>query len=268
MNNIMFNRELCSKCGLCAADCPVSYISMSSGRPEISGNICVSCGHCEAICPNNAVSVVVEHPVSVQGIQKHTIKAEELAAYMKMRRSIRNFKQETVSKETIEKIFDAVRYAPTGMNRQPVKWAVTVNPQSTRKLLPQVVRWMKEVMQKNHDMSDQYGFPMLVKSCEEGFDPVLRNAPHLAVAYAEKIDRIAAGDCMIALTHFELLASAFGIGACWAGYFNMAAVNDRKIADMIGLPENCAPFGTLMFGYPKVSYKRLPKRKNIEIKWI
>jgi nitroreductase len=42
----------------------------------------------------------------------------DLSEAIKGRRSIRKFKPQSVSKETIEKILDLAIWAPSGMNRQ------------------------------------------------------------------------------------------------------------------------------------------------------
>ena len=73
--------------------------------------------------------------------------------------------------------------------------------------------------------------------------------------------------CVIALTYLELAASAFGLGTCWAGYFNAAATFWPPLQSALALPENHASYGAMMIGHPKFAYHRLPERKEADISW-
>ena len=57
--------EKCTKCWLCAKDCPVKVIAMNAGYPVISaGNedACLRCRHCLAVCPTGALSILGKKP--------------------------------------------------------------------------------------------------------------------------------------------------------------------------------------------------------------
>src|ERR1035438_3905404 len=62
-----------------------------------------------------------------------------------------------------------------------------------------------------------------IEMWEQGRDPILRNAPHLAVIHAPNEWIWSSVDSTIALTQFELAAVAQGIGTCWAGFLMRAA---------------------------------------------
>ncbi|NLX51408.1 MAG: 4Fe-4S binding protein [Deltaproteobacteria bacterium] len=48
--------ELCTGCGACRKQCPVSAISgEKKERHEISASLCIECGACGRICPASAV---------------------------------------------------------------------------------------------------------------------------------------------------------------------------------------------------------------------
>jgi nitroreductase len=48
---------------------------------------------------------------------------------------------------------------------------------------------------------------------EEGLD---RGAPHLLVATIPEGNPMTQTDVIIALTHFDIAAPAYGVGTCWA----------------------------------------------------
>jgi nitroreductase len=82
-----------------------------------------------------------------------------------------------------------------------------------------------------------------------------------------KDDGSAPAACTIALTFLELAASSFDLGACWAGYFNAAATFWQPLQQELGLPEGNVSFGSMMVGYPKFKYQRLPLRNDAEVMW-
>jgi nitroreductase len=74
-------------------------------------------------------------------------------------------------------------------------------------------------------------------------------------------------DSTIALTFLDLAAPTVGLGACWAGFFMMAAAQSPQLQELLALPEGHACCGALMIGYPKYAYHRLPTRKEPAISW-
>ena len=97
----------------------------------------------------------------------------------------------------------------------------------------------------------------------------MRGALHIAVAHAPRLyGPIGQEASIIALTYLELAAYSLGVGACWAGYFEMAAVNYAPLQKALGIPEGNRPYGAMMLGYPKYKYSRIPLRKEIDVKWL
>jgi len=76
-------------------------------------------------------------------------------------------------------------------------------------------------------------------------------------------------DCAIAVEILDLCAASMQIGSCWAGYFIRAAQADPAIQNWLGLKKDEKVQAALLLGYPKLeNYKRIPFRKELEIKWI
>jgi nitroreductase len=73
------------------------------------------------------------------------------------------------------------------------------------------------------------------------------------------------GSATIALTYLELAAFGFGMGGCWAGYFNAAAQAYPKMIEALGLPEGHACMGAMMLGYSQVKYQRIPLRNEPKV---
>ena len=49
------NTEVCTRCGLCVADCPTGLLVMSDAGPVTGRGGCISCGHCISVCPTLAL---------------------------------------------------------------------------------------------------------------------------------------------------------------------------------------------------------------------
>ncbi len=51
------NPDLCTSCGACVAQCPVSALSMNNQLPHVDGNLCITCFCCQEICPEKAMTL-------------------------------------------------------------------------------------------------------------------------------------------------------------------------------------------------------------------
>ncbi len=56
------------------------------------------------------------------------------------------------------------------------------------------------------------------------------------IAHIPEGNPVASVDALIALTHFDLAAPAFGIGTCWAGFLSMAAAAYEPLQEALALP--------------------------------
>ena len=47
--------NLCTNCGACIEQCPVSALSLSTGLPQVNADLCITCFCCQEICPEKAM---------------------------------------------------------------------------------------------------------------------------------------------------------------------------------------------------------------------
>jgi nitroreductase len=80
-----------------------------------------------------------------------------------------------------------------------------------------------------------------------------------------KEDVTAPAACTVALAYTELAAVSFGLGACWAGYVNMALNMWPPARRILGISKRRVCFGALMVGYPGFEYYRIPARNKIRL---
>jgi len=49
------DKNLCTACGTCVAQCPVSALAMTGEFPEVDAGICIICFCCQELCPEKAI---------------------------------------------------------------------------------------------------------------------------------------------------------------------------------------------------------------------
>lgn len=156
------------------------------------------------------------------------------------RKSIRSFKSDVVSNDLVIKLLEAARSAPSGGNCQP--WHFFVIKEDTVKL---------QICQR---------------ACTQAWLPT---APVLLVVCADKrLNEERYGDrgrnlyCLqdtaAAIQNILLCATSLGLGTCWCGAFDEAAVSDILNLDKNVRPVAIIPVGYYMNETPKT------KRRPIE----
>ncbi len=273
MNLLTVDKTKCNGCGFCALVCPVQLIKLDK-RGDMPAPIagaakrCINCGHCLAVCPFGALalaSMPVEKCPALKPAWR--IPFDDLAGFLKSRRSVRVYKPTPVGRATIEKLVDIARYAPSGINRQPLRWAIILKPDKVRQIAEATVNWMRGLIRSGSPLAASLSMENIVTAWDQGADWICRGAPHLIVAYALKDDRTAVPAATAALTYLELAAASAGLGACWAGYVQMAVNAFPDARQLAGIPSRTECFGAMMVGYSGVNYARVPLRNPPHVIW-
>jgi nitroreductase/NAD-dependent dihydropyrimidine dehydrogenase PreA subunit len=271
MATILVDKDLCTRCGICSIVCPVAIVDPAHENtlPTVvdeKAGMCIACGHCEVSCPSQALLLTIRPDEKVPlAAGTGTISPEDMEAYLKKRRSVRHFTKDPVPQDTIHRVLDIARYAASGGNGQPVQWLVIHDPKKVRTIARLTIEWMKS-LPNAHPMSGYV--PVLVSAWEQGNDIICRGAPHLLFAHIPEGNPIASVDAIIALTHFDLAAPAFGIGTCWAGFVTMAAVSYEPLQKELGLPASRRCAYAMMFGHPQYTVYGIPRRNPLEVTWL
>ncbi len=272
MTWLTIDKDKCNKDGLCAAECPAGIIVMGDNGPlPVSGgqDFCLYCGHCVAICPKAALTLDGLSPDQCLVVTQSPLFDRDTAEqFLRSRRSIRRYKDIPVPRKDFEKALELACHAPTGSNRQPVKWLVLDNAQDVQKAAGHVIDWMRSMMDKAPEMARSMKMPIFIRLWRKGVDRICRNAPALVFAYAADDIRSAPADCHTALAYLELALPAFGLGSCWAGYMKYAAeARWPGLQDMVNFPEGHTCHGALLVGIPKFRFPRAPKRNLPDLRY-
>jgi nitroreductase/NAD-dependent dihydropyrimidine dehydrogenase PreA subunit len=271
MTTILVDPALCTRCGICSHACTMGLIDPADENtlpkvPETKAAMCIRCGHCEVFCPSQAL-LLNDRPEEKVRLPPDagTIAPEEIGYYLRKRRSVRRFTSDPVPKEKILEILDIARYAASGGNGQPVEWIVVHDPANVKKIAGLTIEWMKTLLNSDHPMSGY--IPVLIGAWEKGSDVICRGAPHLLFATIPEGNPVAQTDAIIALTHFDVAAPAFGVGTCWAGFVAMAAANYEPLQKELGIPTGRKSAYALMFGNPQYRIYGIPRRKPLQVTW-
>jgi len=274
MNDIIIvKKEKCLKDGLCVADCPLNLLTQDKdGYPvpvEEAGELCIDCGHCVAVCPSGALDQRWMAAADCRPIQKGLeISAEHIEQYLCSRRSIRQYLQKQVEDKKIKKLLAIAGYAPSGHNVQPARWLVITDVNQVRRLAGLVADWLGMMIKDQPDFAARLHMDKVLAAWDKGQDLILRNAPHLLIAYAPKNERTAPAAIVSAIAYLEIAAPSLGLGTCWAGYFLHACQAFGPLLKALALPEDHIVYGAVMLGYHKAEYHRVPLRKPPDIRSV
>jgi len=273
MKLIEIDEQKCKRDGICASDCPSGIISLKDkdSFPEmIPGGeaACLVCGHCVAVCPHGALRhTKIPSKACPELIKDLLIGQEQVVQFLRSRRSIRQYRDKPVEKETIQRLIEVARYAPTGGNTQLVEWWVYTDRNDLRRFSAMVVDWMRQVIETVPPTSLPPYFPRILTAWQSGQDTILRNAPVLILALAPAESATGMVDLTIALSYLQLAALPMGLGTCWAGLVQRALLQWPPLKLALGLPEKSPHHYPMMLGYPRLEYHRLPERRQAKITW-
>ena len=273
MLNFIVNPKKCVKCKQCIIDCPSNIISFGKKLPYISNDnkkACIKCQHCLAICPTGALSILHVDPKNCDNLKNNLPEYDKLEILAKGRRSTRRYKNENIKEEDINRLLKAALHAPTGNNAMKVNFSVIDDKNIMSKYRNEVYNGIKKAVDSNNlPIGMEFFEGIANKWFLEKNDIIFRNAPHMVISSAPKECPTPEVDAIIALSYFDLLASAMKLGTLWCG-LGKWAIEDvvPEMRTKLGIPEDHKIGYIMIFGKPAVKYYRTVQRETSNINKI
>jgi ferredoxin len=273
VNHVVVDQERCLHDGFCVSVCPVSVLELEAtlvgAVPTSSqGNRCIRCGHCVSVCRAGALALTFLPRSDLRPMNTaYTISPEQAEQLLQARRSIRRYRDKLVPREIIARALDSARFAPSGVNRQPVAWTVVSGLDAVHRLAAGVLEWARTLVEQKHPLAERFGFARFLVAWEKGEDLILRHAPHVVLAHTPASDPTGPGSATIAVTYFQIAAEALGLGTCWAGYLQIAVSMSPAVVKLAGIPEGRQAHAATLLGYAKHEYVAIPPRKALDVTW-
>ena len=274
MNQFTVDASLCRKDGICAKVCPIQIIDAKVGElPTMATHkvkVCIGCGQCMAFCPTNACSAPGLSSQDSKPLQPQNMPTPEQAEELVFsRRSVRSFRNKPVPRETLTRLLEAARFAPTAKNAQQLRWIVLESREQTEKLATMVIDWLRKLAEVDPANAKAVHAESLVRTWDSGYDVICRHAPQIAMIVAPT-GHWGAPDAAIAAAYLELLANAHKVGCCWGGYvcFAMAHPTAHELRAFAGVQEHEQVYAAQMMGFPRLAPHFRPPRKELDVTWL
>jgi nitroreductase/ferredoxin len=292
------DKEKCIDCLKCVKVCPSQLFTIDKEQKEENQKVhfqdpfhlCVRCGHCIAVCPTEAIDYEgADEPFTLAGKKKpeEIVPYDKLLKIVRLRRSMRHYKDEKVPKEQIAAVLEAMRYAPSASNRQGWRYVVITDEKEIAYLSQQTAKFFtmarralpfrclvapfvpKQIRRRILNPKVKKQLVTATERIKRGEDIVFFDAPCVIILYAREYSNdLAANDAGIAFTHGMLAAQSLGLGTCWIGFAQRRLQSKAKLRRHFNIPRGFKVLGVMTLGIPAIQYQRGPPRRELRVHWI
>lgn len=284
---IRINEEKCTGCGKCVKVCKDFGLKIINGKVKISEEPlfgCIGCGHCMSICPVGAITIHGRElsPDELFELQDSYKSAdyEQLLALLNRRRSIREFTDQPVDNEIIDKIIKAAQTAPMGLPPSDVNVLVLAGKAANHAFAKDFCQYLKSTKwlvsntfltimrpfwgKTNDELFRGFVKPLFkvyTESMARDENMVTYDAPLAMYFYGSPYADPA--DPIVAATYAMIAGESLGLGTCMLGAVHPLIQHGKQAArfrDKYGIKYKSREGVMVIFGYPGVHYKKGIKR--------
>ena len=289
-SKVIVDIDSCTRCNACANECRYYYFDSDNMYfHEEMEEFCIECGKCVSVCPVNVIRLKnYQNETLIDVPAKDELPSfESLSKLLQTRRSRRQFKDEPIPKEIIEKILDvAGRYSATGHNEENVYFTIVQDRELLKKISEECTLQVKNLVKKFDTPEGRKSLasvfsPSLMSKIEGVIPSFKRNLKQITkgkevwrwnaeiiIIHSPKDSLSLIENCSLAASQIMLAAETLDLGTCSLGYITAFFNQFRSIGKMAKIPTKHEACYTLAIGYPKAHYFRIPIRKPLKAKWL
>jgi ferredoxin len=272
--------ETCLGDGICAEICPEDILEMvdeKAATVEARADACILCGQCVAVCPTESMTMPQLPTEDFERLPKQPFEYEAFFDFLKLRRSVRVFKEKPVEREVIRKILDAAATAPMGMPPHTTEVVVIDRREELDFLLEELVKDY-EFMVKG--FSNPLARAMIRLSAgaedfhtlkhhildiarhanevyhEDGDDYYMRGAPVLMLFHGKRWTMSYRENAHLVCHHSMLAALSLGLGSTIIGLIPPIVDRSKLLRERYAIPKDNKVCTSLVLGYPKFRYRK------------
>jgi nitroreductase len=184
----------------------------------------------------------------------------ELMDVIQNRRAVREYTDDSIDRDTIERLIQAAILAPSAMNLQPWAFAVLLGRERIEGYAKQAKDWiLASLAQTSYD-------PSIRHTLEDPKYALFYHAPALIVILAKSSATQAAEDCCLAAENLMLAARNEGFGSCWIG-FARPWLDLPETKSELKVPNHYHVVAPIVLGHPK-AWPESHERKPAETYWL
>ena len=188
---------------------------------------------------------------------------DDLLALVKKRRSIRRFKPDPIPDETIEKIIELARWAPSGFNMQPWEFVVVKKPELREKIVEYISEYWRQGKNMETTREPWQGKPWELKGItDSGMD--YTTAPVYIILFGDtrtqdglpmglrytpdRLNLVFYAGLSSAFLYMHLAATTLGLASQWVSAISTPYAH-CMVKDLLGVPKELVPYDMMALGY-------------------
>jgi len=276
--------ETCLGDGICAEICPEDILEMVDEKAATVGDradYCIECGQCVAVCPTESLTMPKLPMEDFHRLSKMPFGYEEFFDFLRLRRSVRTFKDKPVERGVIEKILDAAATAPMGMPPHSTEVVVIDDREELDFLLKEFVEDYAKTLKA---FSNPIGRTIvrLAAGAEDyhtlghhildaarhyneiyhvnGGDGYMRGAPVLMLFHGNRWALSYEENAHLICNYAMLAALSLGLGSTIIGLIPPVVERSKLLRERYGIPKDNRVCTSLVLGYPKYKYRQSIRR--------
>jgi ferredoxin len=283
--------ETCLGDGICAEVCPKNVLEMvdeKAATVESRIDSCILCGQCVAVCPSESLEMPTLPMEDFRKLAKLPFGYEEFFDFLRLRRSVRVFKDRPVERDLIEKILGAAATAPMGFPPHTTEVVVIDEREELDFLLTELVKDYESMVKgfsnplartmirlsagaedfgvlKNHIVDvARYANEEYYRN---GGDRYMYRAPVLMMFHGNRWTMSYQENAHLVCHHSMLAAVTLGLGTTIIGLIPPIVDRSKVLRKRYGIPKDNKVLTSLILGHPKYKYRQSIRRDLASVQY-